>query len=134
MIYIPCDIEANGFLSKVNKIHCLSMNWGGEIKTTSSYDDIRKLVSRKDITLVGHNFVCYDVPVIEKLLGVKVECRVVDTLALSWYLYPSRSSHGLAAWGEEFGVPKPVVEKNEWEGLTGDELEIIEYYEHNQTR
>jgi hypothetical protein len=115
MIYIPCDIEANGFLSKVNKVHCLSMNWGGDIKTTSSYDDIRKLVSRKDITLVGHNFQTYDVPVIEKILDCKVVCGVIDTLALSWYLYPNRSSHGLADWGVEFGIPKPAIE--DWENL-----------------
>ena len=115
MIYIPCDIEANGFLSKVNEIHCLSMNWGGEIKTTSSYEGIRKLVSRKDITLVGHNFQTYDVPVIEKILGCKVVCGVIDTLALSWYLYPHKSSHGLADWGEEFGIPKPAIE--DWENL-----------------
>ena len=116
MIYIPCDIEADNLLLYVTKIHCLSMNWGGEIKTTFSYDDMRKLVARKDITLVGHNFVCYDVPVLERLLGVKVECGVIDTLALSWYLYPSRSSHGLAGWGEEFGVPKPEID--DWKNLT----------------
>jgi hypothetical protein len=119
MIYVPADLEADDLLANVTKIHCLSMNWGGEVKTTSNYSDIRKLVSRKDITLVGHNFICYDVPTIEKLLGVKVECGVVDTLALSWYLYPKRSSHGLAAWGEEFGVPKPPIE--DWQNLPLEE-------------
>jgi DNA polymerase III epsilon subunit-like protein len=114
--YIPADLECDDLLPNVTKIHCLSMNWGGEIKTTFSYDDMRKLVARKDITLVGHNFVCYDVPVLERLLGVKVECGVIDTLALSWYLYPSRSSHGLAGWGEEFGVPKPEID--DWKNLT----------------
>ena len=126
MIYIPCDIECDDLLPNVTKIHCLSMNWNGEIKTTFSYDDMRKLVARKDITLVGHNFVCYDVPVLEKLLGVKVECGVIDTLALSWYLYPSRGTgkHGLEAWGEEFGVPKPVIEKDEWKTLSFEKAKV----------
>lgn len=36
----------------------------------------------------------------------------MDTLALSWYLYPERNFHGLESWGIDFGVPKPVV--NDW--------------------
>ena len=106
MQIVPCDIEADALLPDVTKIHCLSMNWGGEIKTTHSYDDMRKLVTMRNVTLVGHNFVTYDVPVLERILGVKVECKVICTLALSWYLYPNRSSHGLEGWGEEFGVKK----------------------------
>lgn len=69
--------------------------------------------------LIGHNIQRYDIPAVEKILGVKVECKLVDTLALSWYLFPDRLQHGLEAWGEYFGVPKPVV--LDWEGLSVEE-------------
>ena len=118
-MYVPADIECDNLLPDVTKIHCLSMNWNGELKTTFDYNDMGKLVSRKDITLVGHSFVTYDVPVLEKLLGVKVLCGVIDTLALSWYIYPHRSSHGLESWGEDFGVPKPPI--SDWQNLPKEE-------------
>jgi len=69
--------------------------------------------------LIGHNIQRYDVPAVEKLLGVEVKCKLVDTLALSWYLFPDRPQHGLESWGEYFGVPKPVV--TDWEGLSVEE-------------
>ena len=118
MKYIPCDIEANALLPDVTKIHCLSMNWDGDIRTTNDTDKIRELVQRDDITLVGHFFGTYDVPVMEKVLGIKVLCGVVDTGALSWYLYPKRKSHGLESWGEEFGHPKVEVDESEWATMT----------------
>ena len=34
-------------------------------------------------------------------------------------MYPSRSSHGLAGWGEEFGVPKPEID--DWQNLPIEE-------------
>jgi len=75
--------------------------------------------SDPDKILIGHNIQRYDVPAVEKLLGVEVKCKLVDTLALSWYLFPDRPQHGLESWGEYFGVPKPVV--TDWEGLSVEE-------------
>jgi hypothetical protein len=60
--------------------------------------------------LVGHNIIRFDVPVIERLLDIKIQAKLVDTLALSWYLQPKRNRHGLASYGEDFGIPKPEVE------------------------
>jgi DNA polymerase III alpha subunit (gram-positive type) len=51
--------------------------------------------------------------VLERLLGIKIEAEIVDTLALSWYLYPELPKHGLTHWGERLGIAKPVVE--DWE-------------------
>lgn len=59
-----------------------------------------------------HNVVRFDVPVFERILGIKIKAKLVDTLPLSWTLFPERDQkkHGLGSWGEEFGIPKPAVE------------------------
>jgi hypothetical protein len=103
------DIEADGLAP--TKVHCLSVNTK-HIRSTDDYNNMRSYFTKAKI-LVGHNITRYDIPAIERLLGIKVTAKLVDTLALSWYLYPNRLRHGLAEWGEEFGIPKPVVE--DWE-------------------
>lgn len=116
------DIEANGL--NPDKIWCVGVSQKSSkgVKTTVSYDDMRKLFSSPDVVLVAHNGIRYDKPVLEKLLGIKITALVVDTLALSWYLYPKKTRHGLAEWGEVFGVPKPKVE--DWDN------QPIEVYLH----
>lgn len=69
--------------------------------------------------LVCHNLIRFDIPVFERILGIKIKCRFVDSLTLSWYLYPDRQRHGLESWGEEFGIPKPEIK--DWVGLTSEE-------------
>lgn len=111
------DIEADGLTP--TKIHCLSVKVNGKkILSTSDYDKMRRFFNNADV-LIGHNITRYDIPAVEKLLGVSVKAKLVDTLALSWYLYPNRIRHGLEGWGEDFGVPKPVV--TDWEGLSVEE-------------
>lgn len=110
------DIEADGL--EASLIHCLSAGNGGKIKSTTSYDNMRSFFGKADV-LVGHNIIRYDIPTVESILGVECKARLVDTLALSWYLYPKRARHGLADWGEEFGVPKPKID--DWENLTPEE-------------
>lgn len=110
------DIEANGL--NPDKIWCLAVKDKGKSKSTPSYDNMRKFFTKANI-LVGHNIIRYDIPVVEKLLGIKVNALLVDTLALSWYLYPERRVHGLEEWGEYFGVPKPQVD--DWENLSIEE-------------
>lgn len=110
------DIEANGLTP--DKIHCLCADIDGDVKGSSKYAHMRKLLAESDV-LVGHNIIRYDIPVLERILGVEVKAKLVDTLALSWYLEPERSRHGLADYGEEYGIPKPKVD--DWEGLTTEE-------------
>ncbi len=45
--------------------------------------------------------------------------RWIDTLALSWYLFPERQKHGLADWGVDLGIPKPKVD--DWQNLSYEE-------------
>lgn len=110
------DIEANGL--KPTKIHCLGANLEGKIKSTEDYDNMRSFFTKADV-LIGHNIQRYDIPSVERLLGIKVKAKLIDTLALSWYLEPERLKHGLEEYGEEFGVPKPKID--DWENLSLDE-------------
>ena len=112
------DVEADGL--KATKLHCLSANMDDKISSTTSYERMAKLMSREDVILVGHNIIRYDIPTLERLLGIEVKCELVDTLSISWYLEPERKLHGLEVWGEEFGVPKPVI--TDWENTPIDVL------------
>ena len=116
MIYI-IDIEADGLYRQCTKIHCLSyLNLDtGELKSLTNNQEISDFINQKNITIIGHNIIRYDIPVLEKLLGIKYQGKVIDTLALSWYLFPDRKKHGLESYGEEFNLPKPVI--HDWNNL-----------------
>lgn len=107
------DIEADGL--HPTKIHCLSAHVEGKVRSTANMGNVKKFFAKKERIIVAHNGIRFDVPAVERLLEIKVECKVVDTLILSWYLFPDRLRHGLAEWGEYFGVPKPPVD--DWENL-----------------
>lgn len=121
------DIECDGLIDDATKIHCLSIAWrdkSGNVKVTSTtdYDEMRKFFNRKDITRVGHNITLYDERVIAKLLGIDTlqsKDQIIDTLALSWYLFPERLKHGLEEWGKDLGIHK--VEIKDWKNLSAQE-------------
>ena len=113
------DIETNGLLDVLDKIHVLSWSTDGkEVHYTHDYDEMRKFFTETEV-LVGHNIIRFDVVAVEKVLGIKVKARLIDTLALSWYLNHDRSKHGLEWYGIEYGVPKPVV--TDWNSLTPED-------------
>ena len=116
------DIEADGLFSEVTKIHCLSYaSVDNEFKCTlyTKEDIIRFFELTPDDTYIGHFVLGYDFKTLEKIYGIKEPKNVVDTLGLSWYLYPERAEHGLESWGEEFGVKKPEIE--DWQNLSIEE-------------
>ena len=116
---IVFDVEADGLLDQATKIHCLSYTHDGkDYKTLFDYSDMRDLILSQR-GLVGHNIVRYDVPLIEKILGIKVTARLFDTLPMSWVLNYNRSKHGLESFGEDFGIPKPQID--DWQNLTQEE-------------
>lgn len=115
MRYTIFDIETDGLLDEVTKIHCLSYRIfdGKKEVASNSITDYNKIIDfvNKQETLVGHNIIKYDVPVLEKILNMKVSSNVIDTLGISYYHYPVKNfKHGLGAWGERLGFGKPVVE------------------------
>ena len=113
------DIETDGLLDQLTKIHVLAwMGTDGQVHHTNDYEAMRLFFTQAD-TLVGHNIIRFDIPAVEKVLGIKVEAKLVDTLALSWYLNFDRPRHGLEGYGEDYGVPKPVIK--DWDSLTYEE-------------
>ena len=113
------DIETDGLLDELTKIHVLSyMGTDGELHHTHDYNHMRTFFKTADV-LVGHNIVRFDIPAVERVLGIKVNARLIDTLALSWYLHHDRMKHGLEGYGVDYGVPKPVIK--DWDTLRPQE-------------
>lgn len=118
---IIIDLESDGLLEDVTRLHCLSYQVVGQntVQSLTNYDQIKALLRQENLTIIGHNIVRYDIPVLEKLLGIKINARLIDTLGLSWYLYPTRDKHGLELWGEDLGIPKPPIQ--DWRNLSVEE-------------
>lgn len=120
MKFCVFDIETDGLLDKVSKVHCLSYqifdnNKRGVKGSITGYNEIKNFLAVQE-NIVGHNIIKYDIPVLEKLLGIQFQQKMIDTLAISYYLYPYRKKHGLEIWGEELGIEKPKI--TDWENLS----------------
>ena len=80
------------------------------------------LVQNHVVEIIGHNIIGYDVPVLERLLGVDFsKVGVIDTLVLSRLYDPTRQSHSLKSWGIELNKHKG--DYNDWSKFTGEMLE-----------
>lgn len=119
MNYSVFDIETTDL--EGTKIHCMSVNQfkDGESRsfTLINYDEMREFLSKEE-TLIGHNIKRFDIPILQKRLGIDLSNkRAIDTLALSWYLYPERGmdEHNLYSWGNDLGVAKPIID--DWKQL-----------------
>tara|TARA_R110000868_G_scaffold89978_4_gene250108 strand:- start:1597 stop:3420 length:1824 start_codon:yes stop_codon:yes gene_type:complete len=110
------DIETDGLDAK--KIHVFSWSDGEKVQSTKDYAVMVDVISNAS-AVCGHNIVSFDLPVLERLTGAVPKGSIIDTLALSWYLYPSEMRHGLAQWGERLGIAKPKIE--DWVGLSYEE-------------
>lgn len=124
------DIEANGLLRQATKIHCIVFS---DLKKQEVVkfgpDEITKALDylQSCDVLIGHNILEYDLPLIEKLHGIKFNGTKVDTLIMSRLLNPKRflppnakdrkaGPHGLYAWGVRCGIDKP--EHDDWENFS----------------
>ena len=120
MDYSIFDMEGDSLCP--TKIHCMSVNqYRNGIPTswsTTSYGVMAEFLLQEKI-LVGHNIVRFDIPELERLLEIKVTARLIDTLSLSWYLFPLLPKHGLDDWGERVGIQKPPID--DWVNLPVEE-------------
>lgn len=118
------DLEADDLIEKATKIHCLSLGWVNKegnfvVKSTTDYKEMISILTNKETTLIGHNFYLYDVLIAEKILKIKVLCKIRDTLGISWYLQPVRNEHSVESYAIEYGEHK--IEINDWKNLSSKE-------------
>lgn len=125
------DIETDGFLHKLTKVHCVSI-WHIEEARLYHFgpqeipEALKMLQSADEV--IGHFIKGFDLPAIEKVyprFTLKEGCKVTDTLLFSKLIwpdlkerdfkyrrkhpeYPGRliGSHGLEAWGHRLGYHK----------------------------
>ena len=103
MIYL--DLEADGL--DPTTIWCVVTKENG-VSTVHTTPDSLCEALRGSVSVVGHNLIGYDLPVLKRLWSVSVASeRIVDTLVLSRLFDPSKSGgHALRNWGNELGFPK----------------------------
>lgn len=100
------DSEGDGFFP--SKFYVLSYYEGGKVHSLTTHEEMKEWLLKQEV-LIGHNIIRFDIPHFERVFNIKIKAKLIDTLALSWYLYPERKLHGLEWWGVDFGVPKPVI-------------------------
>jgi hypothetical protein len=120
MKYTIFDLESDGLLEQLSKVHCLVAHVYEDNQFLKEYIitnpwELANFLSTQEV-LVGHNIKRFDLPAIKKITGYEHKGACIDTLALSWYLYPENNEHGLEAWGQKVGVSKPEI--TDWENLT----------------
>ena len=118
------DIETDGLLDDVTKVHCIvtqCVRTGVQWKFFG--DTLKEGVAllREQPEIGGHNVLCYDIPVLEKLYGFDYKGKVFDTLVASRLIYPNLKekdilkrtvdnrligSHSLKAWGQRLNYHK----------------------------
>jgi DNA polymerase I-like protein with 3'-5' exonuclease and polymerase domains len=104
------DLEADGLKDTVTRIWCITWDDGTNVYHYGP-DQIDLAINHlHDHWLVGHNSINYDFEVIRKFYPWFKPSKVDDTFVLSSLFEPDRDGHGLADWGKQFGVPKPVHE------------------------
>ena len=90
------DLETDGLLPDVSKIHCLAMTVEGAqasqvFANEDQYDNLEQALEMMSDAegLVGHNILGYDLPVLKKLLGwvPHKETKISDTLVVSRLAY-----------------------------------------------
>lgn len=130
---IVYDVEANGL--DPTKIWCIVAKdletdevfiWDEGVQTETDGAVNLPLRDFKAFTetvgvFVAHNQIGYDLPVLDKLLGIQIPLdKVVDTLVVSRLLDSQRPKHSLEWWGDRLGYPK--VEHDEWDAYSPEML------------
>ncbi len=125
MTEVVFDIETNG--TKPTEVWCLVAKVvgsgehetfiGHELSTFTSW-----LEAVGCITLIGHNILGFDMPVLKSLLNIDLDSyKIKDTLVMSRLDNPSRGDgHSLKAWGEYLEYPKDIF--HEWDHYSEEML------------
>jgi len=139
MLRFACDIETNGLLHQLDRVHSLVLRNldTNEVISCSNEGDYLPIQSGLDLLekadlIVGHNFINFDLRGLAKVyptFKIKEKCDVHDTLIISRVLTPEmetvdtqkyphieskyKGKHSLAAWGERLGVEKIKFTENQ---------------------
>lgn len=139
------DLETNGLLDEVTKIHCLVIkDTESGVSTAMVGNDIERGIKQlmDADCIVGHNVIKYDIPVIQKLYPwFSVDAKKVqDTLVMARLVYANIKehdvkfmkdgvlpkslfgSHSLESWGHRLGNYKGDY-KGGWEVFTQEMLD-----------
>lgn len=104
-----CDIEADDLLDKATRIWCVCvLNLvTKEEKEFTDAETFKQWLSKESI-LVGHNFIAYDLVMLNRFWGAGIPVsRVVDTFVLSQLYNPNYGGgHSLEVWGQRLRYPK----------------------------
>jgi DNA polymerase I len=139
------DIETNGLLREVTKVHCMTI-----IDTATgdqwSYKNEDMEKGLEDLyeaeTLIGHNILAFDLPVLSKVYGwhPRPGTNRLDTLVVARLLHPDIKktdakrlefprklvgSHKLEAWGLRLGEPKSDYQGG-WENWSQEMHDYME--------
>ena len=125
-----CDIETDGLNPTV--IWCIALQDVHDKQIITFHGDTLNLfkpfIESEATTLVFHNGIAFDVPVLERLLGVVFDdgnynvIQIEDTLVMSQLDEPRREGgHSLANWGEILGFEKG--EHDDWSKFSDEMLE-----------
>ena len=122
--YWITDIEADSLTpTRIWVVVCENAATG-EVLTFLDREQFNRFVAaNRDSYFVGHNFLSFDVPHLNRLWHCAIPFdRVVDTLVLS-YMYDPRmkGGHSLEAWGERMKFPKLAHE--DWSRYSPEMLE-----------
>ena len=141
------DIETNGLLDQLTKIHCICVK---DIETNKTYSyhgdkgirNVLKLMSSCE-EIIGHNIISFDIPALQKVYPdfKPIKPKIVDTLVLSRLIeadlansdfdnsinIPKKyyGSHSLKAWGLRLGNHKGDYDGG-WEEFSKEMLEYCE--------
>jgi DNA polymerase I-like protein with 3'-5' exonuclease and polymerase domains len=132
------DLESNGLLYDLTKIHCIvtyDLDTGGighffqedlpivSQRLAGSLEEGLEYLMSAD-TLIGHNIANFDIPAMKKL-GYEVTAEVNDTYLGSCMLLPNQKGHSIEAWIEKLSLANEGIEKipiDDWSVLTQDML------------
>ena len=138
------DLETNGLLDEVNRIHCVGIidldtghEWGFG---PSEIDKALDMLANAEL-ICGHNIIKYDLPVIRKLYpNWTTKATIRDTIVMCRLAYPEVSkrdfamkvfnngharlvgSHSLKAWGIRLKMHKGDLD-TDWQSYSSEMLE-----------
>ena len=136
------DIEANGLVNYemdnkgnmktvADHIHCVvaqDIDTGQVWKFRPGQQQEAAELLSKATVLIGHNIIDYDNRVIERLTGVKLTCKMMDTLIVGRLMHPDRTNlpnglkgHSLKDWAAYTGDYKMDYDAG-WELFSEDML------------